>query len=46
MFVDRDEVERRGTLVADAVVPCRCMLKVLVEDWRECICDAGGFGEG
>ena len=37
VVTDRPEVERRGTLVVDAVVPCRCMLIVLdPDDWREC----------
>jgi hypothetical protein len=37
--VERPDVERRGRLAADAVVPCLCMLMMLllfeVEDWRE-----------
>jgi hypothetical protein len=36
--VERLDVERRGRLVADAVVPCLRMLMVLLfeaEDWRE-----------
>lgn len=37
MATDRPEVDRRGTLVVEAVVPCRCILMFLeVEDWREC----------
>lgn len=35
--MDRPEVERRGTLEVDAVVPCRCTFIVLdAEEWREC----------
>lgn len=40
MAVERPDVERLGMLAADAVVPCLCMLIILlfveVEDWREC----------
>ena len=37
--VERPEVDRRGRLLADAVVLCLCMFivwEVEVEDWREC----------
>lgn len=36
--VERPEVERRGKLTAEAVVPCLCILIVLeVEECRECV---------
>ncbi len=44
MAVERPDVERRGRLAAEAVVPCRCTLMLMVwevEDWRECEEDEG-----
>lgn len=37
VVTERPDVDRRGTLVDEAVVPCRCTLMMLEEeDWREC----------
>ena len=42
MAVERPDVDRRGTLAAEAVVVCLCMFMALdVEDWRECDEDEG-----